>query len=143
GASLAKGPSSTAAAATVSALPPHFSFGLSAHPDSGGLDGWMPQSGVPWDYAYQYLSGGVNTGGGWATWSSSGTFALNYASDAASHGYIPVFTYYQLLQSNGPGGADEAQTDLANLNSASTMASYYQDFALLMKRLGPGNYNSI
>jgi hypothetical protein len=76
---------------------PAFGIGLAAHPDSTGIDGWMPDSGVPWSYAYQYLAGGVNTGSGWETWNSSAQFPLFYANDSATHGYIPVFPYYELL----------------------------------------------
>ncbi len=127
-----------------SGLPSHLGIGLSASPDSGGLYGWMPNSHIPWDYAYQYLSGGVNTGSGWETWNGSGQFALYYAQGAASHTYIPVFSYYELLQSTGScGSCGEAQKDLSNLNNAGTMASYFQNFTLLMKRLGSGTYDGI
>ena len=76
-------------------LPTHFFFGLAAHPDGSGLYGWLPESGVPWAMAYQYLAGGVNTNQGWETWNPNGTFALNYAQGAAQHGYIPMFVYYE------------------------------------------------
>src|SRR5579859_4910923 len=70
-------------AASVSrSLPTHIGIGVAGHPDSSGIDGWMPNSGVPWDYVYQYLAGGVNTGGGWETWSANGQFVLNYAKRA-------------------------------------------------------------
>jgi hypothetical protein len=132
-----------ARAAALSALP-SFGIGLAAHPDSTGIYGWMPDSGVPWSYAYQYLSGGVNTGSGWETWNSSGQFPLYYAQGANTHSYLPVFPYYELLQSTGTcGSCGEAQKDLANLNNASLMSSYYQNFLLLMQRLGPGTYNGI
>ncbi|HEY5026243.1 MAG TPA: hypothetical protein VII76_14805, partial [Acidimicrobiales bacterium] len=36
-------------------LPGHFGFGVTAGPGSDGVTGWMPASGVPWDYAYTYL----------------------------------------------------------------------------------------
>ncbi len=125
-------------------LPAHFGIGLSALPDSTGLTGWMPDSGIPWDYAYQYLSAGVNTGSGWETWNSKGQFPLYYARSAAAHHYIPVFSYYDLLQSNGScNSCPEPQRDLSNLNNAGTMKSYFQNFALLMKRLGPGRYGGI
>ena len=63
---------------------------------------------MPWDYAYQYLAGGLDAGNGWQTWNSNAMFPVNYAKDAASKRAIPVFTYYMLLQSNGPcGGCDE------------------------------------
>jgi len=132
------------AATTPSGLPDHLGIGLAAHPDSSGLSGWMPASGIPWDYAYQYLSGGVNTGTGWETWNANGQFPLWYAQDAASHHYIPVFTYYDLLQSNGTcASCGEGQHDLSNLNNSGTMNSYYQNFALLMQRLGKGSYDGI
>ncbi|HZU14542.1 MAG TPA: hypothetical protein VFB58_17015 [Chloroflexota bacterium] len=132
------------AAGIPAGLPGHFGIGLSAQPNSTGLDGWMPQSGIPWDYAYQYLSGGVNTGSGWETWNTSGTFALNYAKDSASHGYIPVFSYYELLQSSGScGSCAEQPKDLSNLNNAGLMKSYFANFRLLMQRLGSGSYGGI
>ena len=57
-------------------LPKHLGIGLAAHPDESGIYGWMPRSGIPFDYAYQYLAGGVNTGGGWQTWNSGARFPL-------------------------------------------------------------------
>ena len=50
------------------ALPQHFGLGLMNN--SQQLD-WMTTSGIPWDYRYQYLTGGVNTGNGWTTWGYS------------------------------------------------------------------------
>ena len=132
------------AASAGSALPAHFGFGLAASPDGNGIYGWMPQSGIPWDYAYQYLSGGVNTGGGWETWNTSGQFPLWYAQGADSHRYIPVFPYYEMLQSSGTcTSCAEPQRDLSNLNNASLMKAYFQNFALLMQRLGTHTYNGI
>lgn len=128
----------------AAALPAHFGIGLSAHPDHSGLYGWMPETGIPWDYAYQYLAGGVNTGQGWQTWNADAQFALLYAQGAAERKYMPVFSYYQLLQSAGTcNGCEEAQRDLANLNNPVVMSRYYQDFALLMQRLGTGRYDGI
>jgi hypothetical protein len=125
-------------------LPAHLGIGLSAHPDNTGIYGWMPNSGIPFDYAYQYLAGGANTGNGWAAWNTSGQFPLWYAQGAASHNYIPVFPYYQLLQSNGPcNGCGEAQRDLANLNAPATTGAYFSDFTLLMKRLGNKTWDNI
>jgi hypothetical protein len=126
--------------ALPSGMPTHFAFGLGA----GQGDTWMPSSGITWDYRMQYLVGGVNTGSGWETWNANGTFALNYAQESAQHGYIPMFPYYELLQSNGPcGNCGEGQKDLANLNTSSVMQAYYQNFTLLMKRLGPSTYDGI
>jgi hypothetical protein len=122
----------------------HFAIGIAAAPDVNGVNGWMPDSKIPWDYAYQYLSAGVNTGHGWSTWNDQSKFPLFYANSAAAHGYVPAFSYYQLLQSDGPcGGCREGDKDLAHLNDPATMKAYYNDFALLMKRLGPGTYDGV
>src|SRR5438132_9154701 len=121
-------------AALPSQLPSHFAFGVSA----GQGDTWMPQTGIPWDYRMQYLAGGTNTGSGWETWNANGTFALNYAKESSQHGYIPLFPYYELLQSKGLcGTCNENKKDITNLNTPGLMATYYKNFALLMNRLGP------
>jgi len=111
-------------------------FGVSNAPDSLG---WMTGTGVPWRYRYAYLAGGVNTGTGWQTWQEPGTpglYATRYMDSSRGAGYIPVFSYYMLLQSNPSTGADEAARDYNNLNNASTMTAYYSDFKLLMQRAG-------
>src|SRR4030088_1954562 len=121
-------------------LPNHFAFGVSA----GQGDRWPTDTGVPWDYRFQYLAGGVNTGNGWENWNANGTFALYYAVESAQRGTIPMFPYYELLQSSGTcGNCGENQKDISNLNNVSLMRAYYTNFALLMKRLGPGTYDSI
>lgn len=137
-------PAGVRAASAGLGLPSHFGFGLAASPSGNGIYGWMPQSGIPWDYSYQYLVGGVNTGGGWETWNTSGQFPLWYAQGADSHHYIPVFPYYEMLQSSGTcNSCAEPQRDLSNLNNASLMQAYFRNFALLMQRLGTGTYNGI
>src|ERR1051325_1989477 len=138
---LSRVPLQTSAALALPAgLPTHFAFGIGASPG----DTWMPQSGVPWDFRFQYLVGGVNTGTGWETCNTNGTFALGYANESAQHGYVPVFPYYELLQSNGTcGSCGEGQKDISNLNNASLMNAYYGNFALLMQRLGPGTYGGV
>ena len=130
-----------AEAAVPSGLPTHFGFGLEA----GYGDTWMPQSGIAWDYRFQYLVGGVNTKQGWETWNTpTGAFATNYAREGGARGYIPMFPYYELLQSNGScNSCNENQRDVTNLNDASIMGSYYANFALLMQRLGPGKYDNV
>jgi hypothetical protein len=119
--------------ATVPAgLPTHFSFGLMSAPGtSGAMNDMRTKNGTKWDFRYQYLSAGVNTGNGWATWNTpAGQFATYYMDDSAANGYIPAFVYYMLLQSNGPGDV------LGHLNSPSTMSAYYADWTLLMQKVG-------
>ena len=112
-------------------LPAGLNFGLSSNP----VDlGWMTSSGVPWRYRYAYLSGGVNTGRGWETWDSPpGQYAAYYMSASSANGYVPVFSYYEMLQSNPAVGSGESDRDFSNLNNAGTMNAYYANFVLLMK----------
>jgi len=125
-------------------LPTHVGVGLAASPDDLAPGGWVASTGVPFDYAYQYLAGGVNTGQGWQTWNASAEFPDLYANAAHARGTIPVFSYYMLLQSSGSCGAcAEAQKDLTNLNTPSLMAAYYADFATLMQRLGAGTSGGV
>jgi hypothetical protein len=105
-------------------LPNYYSFGLFNSSSST-----LP-AGVPVDYRYQYLAGGVNTGDGWATWNPNGGYATNYINDSRSHGTIPGFIYYQILQSSP--GYDE----YSNFQNATTMRDYYDDFKLLMQKCG-------
>jgi hypothetical protein len=121
-------------------LPTHFALGI-----GNGRTDWMSGTGIHWDYDNTYLSGGVNTGHGWTTWANgNGSYALQYARRDALHGFIPVFSYYQLFQSNGScNSCSEARKDLSNLNNVSTMASFYRDFRLLMQRLGSGTYGGV
>jgi hypothetical protein len=112
-------------------LPAGLNFGLGNDP--GDL-AWMTSSGVPWRYRYTYLSAGVNTGNGWETWNSPpGQYAAYYMGDSAANGYIPVFSYYELLQSNPSAGSNEGDRDFNNLNNTATMNAYYANFVLLMK----------
>jgi hypothetical protein len=101
---------------------------------------WMTGTGVPWRYRFQYLAGGVNTSGNWLTWQDPalppGQFALDYmrGSTTAPADYIPVFTWYQLLQSLPSTGSSELARDYNNLNNAATMSSYYASFKVLMQK---------
>jgi hypothetical protein len=147
----APGPASALAAPRASAhlpshlsvpagLPTHLGVGLAAGPG----DTWMPNSGIPFDYAYQYLAGGVNTGNGWRYWNTDAQFPLWYAQGASDNGYIPFFSYYMLLQSNGAcATCAEPQRDLAHLNGKKLMKAYFNDFRVLMRRLGPGTWGGI
>src|SRR5260370_12581273 len=55
---------------------------------------------------------------------------------SSSNNYLPVFSYYELLQSNPSTGANESDRDFSNLNNASTMNAYYGNFKLLMQLAG-------
>jgi hypothetical protein len=76
------------------------------------------------DARYQYLSAGVNTGHGWSTWNPRGTFASMYVRESIAAHQIPVFSYYQLLQSSPAIGSSEREKDLSNLRNPATMRAY-------------------
>jgi hypothetical protein len=123
-------PGLVAIAQTRPSLPDGFGLGV-----SGNDTNWMKQSGVPWTYRYQYLTGGVNTGSGWATWNPDGGYVTNYLVESERVKAIPVFTYYQLLISRPSVGSTEPARVLSNLANSDTMRAYYTDFLLLMRRL--------
>jgi hypothetical protein len=124
-----------------SQLPQRLGIGVAAGPSDIG--GWVAHTNIPFDYVYQYLAGGAGTSSDWTTWNANATFPLDYAQAAAAAHHVPVFSYYQLLDSGSCGGCGEGQHDLTNLNSASTMAAYFADFATLMQRLGPHTYGGV
>lgn len=122
--------SALAAVALPGGWPHHVALGLSDPP--GDAPALVRQA--PFDARYQYLSGGVNTGSGWATWNQGGTFASRYVGESLRAGMVPVLTYYQLLQSKPARGGDEATRDLSNLRNRATMTAYWRDYSLLLRR---------
>jgi hypothetical protein len=119
-------------------------IGLQASTDHNGLGGWLPRSGVPWSYVYRYLGGGAQRPDrNWTGWQPKASYPIGYARTAAAHGYTPVFSYYQMLAGSACGGCAEARKDLANLTSPISMRAYYNDFSLLMKRLGTGTWDGV
>lgn len=133
------GDTAQALAAAPAVMPTHFAFGLGNAPGGVGLMNEMrSHNGTAWDYRYQYLAGGVNTGQGWETWNSPpGQFATYYIDESVTNRYIPAFVYYELRQSNGPcSGCDDGSADHANLNTPSVMAAYYANWRLFMQRVG-------
>src|SRR5438445_8261502 len=91
---------------------------------------------APFAFRYQYLAGGVNTGGGWSTWDANAQFPTYYIRESASNRVTPVFTHYMIRQSAPGNGMGEAAGDLANLRNSSTMSAYYADLKLLFQRAG-------
>ena len=106
-----------------SGWPSHLALGVS---DSPG-DAEALRARAPVDMRYQYLAGGVNTGHGWATWNPDGSFASMYVRESFAAHMIPVFTYYQMLQSAPSVGSSEQARDLSNLRNPATMQAYWAD----------------
>ena len=91
---------------------------------------------APFGFRYQYLAGGVNTGGGWSTWNPNGDFATYYIQDSVQHGITPVFTYYQIRQSAPNQGQGDGDADFNNLQNSGTMSTYFNDVKLFMQKAG-------
>ena len=128
-------PAASRAAATVPQVPsrwPSSSFELGISSSPGEASG--QHASAPFRFRYQYLAGGVNTGSGWSTWNTNGAFVSSYVSESAAAGMIPVFPYYQLLQSNPQTSLGEAGQDLAHLNDAAVMAAYWADVRLFFQK---------
>ncbi len=117
--------------AIAAGLPQRLGLGLMNSPEQ--LD-WMTSSGIPWDYRYQYLTGGVNTGQGWSDWGTpSGSFLGDYLQQSLQNKFIPVLTYYQIVPSTPNPTSEDV---LPKLRDDSTMQAYYADWESLMRQLG-------
>ncbi|HSE96020.1 MAG TPA: hypothetical protein VLD61_09010 [Methylomirabilota bacterium] len=87
-------------------------------------------------FRYQYLGGGVNTGSGWATWNSNGSYVTLYIQESIAQGIIPVFSYYTILQSTPGTWQGEPTGIFTNLQTTDTMRAYYADLKLFFQRAG-------
>jgi hypothetical protein len=127
-------PPAAVSAASLPAAPPSWptTFELGMMDSPGGAAGM--RATAAFKFRSQYLAGGVNTGGGWATWNPDGAFVTMYAQESHDAGIIPVFDYYMLLQSAPATGSDERAKNLSNLNNTATMAAYYADLRLFLQR---------
>ena len=97
--------------------------------DAPGGAAAMKQT-APFAFRYQYLAGGVNTGGGWATWNTNGDFPKFYIQDSVANGVIPVFTYYMTTATLGDG------KDPTTLDDVKRAADEYNKIAAAAKKEG-------
>jgi hypothetical protein len=95
--------------------------------DGGGS--WMKNSGVPWNARYRYIVKGWADNFGYGA--RDGSFARSYFDECAAQSSVPAIAYYQM---NGEPGGSESSF-LAKVQNATTMASYFADFKLLMQRV--------
>lgn len=103
-------------------LPQHFTYGLFNSSTS-----FVP-AGMGIEWRYQYLAGGVNTGGGWYHWNSNGAYVTNYIAASTSLSLGTAFIYYQILQS------EPNYDEYTNLQDPVTMNAYYLDWKRLMQK---------
>jgi hypothetical protein len=81
---------------------------------------------VPFGFRYQYLSGGVNTSQSWEGWGKD--FVRSYITESEAAEMVPVFSYYEIRQSDpGVWESDEQDADLRNLSNRRTMRAYYEN----------------
>lgn len=107
------------------ALPARLCVGLVEDPGAT----WMKTSGVPWDMRYHYFTVGWRNNWGWDA-TNSGQWGLSFMKECDALNAIPVVQYY--CMNNEPGGG-EAQF-YSKTQNATTMASYFDDFKVLMQR---------
>jgi hypothetical protein len=108
-------------------------------------------SQAPFDLRYQYIAGGVSPGtspctdcnaagcgswwGCWQDWSKPpGLFVSNFATQATKDGEIPMFSYYQLLQTIGY--QYEGSGEVAKANDLSVMSRYFDDYRFMLQQIG-------
>jgi hypothetical protein len=95
-------------------LPQRLGWGSNAWDEDPG-DDWQVNSGVAWDYVYQYITYG------WESW--GGGFVERFVRQAWEKDFIPIVVVYMLLgvpPNCGEGGSCYAQ----KLQNASTVAAY-------------------
>jgi hypothetical protein len=93
---------------------------------------------APFGLRYHYLAGGVNTGNSWQSWATGGgSFVPNFVADSTANGMIPVFSYYELRQSQpGAGQSDEQRAVVTNLADRDTMRAWFEDLKVFFQRAG-------
>ena len=95
-------------------LPQRIGWGSNAWSETPGQD-WQVNSGVPWDYVYQYITYG------WESW--GGSFVSRFVHQAWDKNFIPMVTVYMMLgvpPGCGEGGSCYAQ----KLQNSTTVQNY-------------------
>lgn len=116
---------SLAAGPVPAPLPARLAVGLVEEPGAT----WMKTSGVPWDMRYHYFTRGWRDNWGWDA-THSGQWGLDFMKECDAQGAIPVVQYYCMNEEPG-GGEGQFYSKTQN---AATMASYFDDFKVLMQR---------
>lgn len=100
--------------AIPSGLPQRIGWGTNEWNETDAND-WQVQSGVPWDFAYQYITWG------WEGWGQA--FVSRFVNQAWRKGYIPVVSVYLILGT--PPACGESATCYVNkLKDPAAAANY-------------------
>lgn len=107
-----------------SVLPQRIGWGSNAWSETPGQD-WQVNSGVPWDWVYQYITYG------WYVDGWGGDFVERFVNQAWSKGYVPLISVYLMLglpPTCGEGGACYA-SKLQNPGAVSTYLAALEEAA--------------
>ena len=97
-------------------LPQRIGWGSNAWSETYDQD-WQANSGVPWDYVYQYITKG------WESW--GGSFVYRFVHQAWNKGYIPMVVVYMVLGT--PPDCGESATCYADKLRNSAFVNAYID----------------
>jgi hypothetical protein len=101
------------------------------------------------DIRYQYLAGGLTVdvscqcgagcaAGWWGCWQENtlppGQFVKRFVAEAEARGLLPMFTYYEILQSSGVSEGIPEATVAAR--DQGFMARYFADFRFFLQQIG-------
>ncbi len=100
-------------------LPARPAWGTNEWSETPGQD-WQVNSGVPWDYVYQYITYG------WEGWGAN--FVSRFANEAWDKDYIPVISVYLLL-GVPPDCGESAACYASKLQNATTVSNYLASLA--------------
>jgi hypothetical protein len=95
-------------------LPARPAWGTNEWSETPGQD-WQVNSGVPWDYIYQYITYG------WEGWGSN--FVNRFVNQAWNKNYIPVISVYLMLGVPNTCG-ESASCYATKLQNATTVSNY-------------------
>ncbi len=95
-------------------LPDRLGWGSNSWSETPG-DDWQVNSGVPWDYVYQYITYG------WESW--GGSFVSRFVHQAWDKGYVPMVTVYMVLGT--PPDCGESATCYAQKLQNSAFVNVY------------------
>lgn len=114
------------ASSIPAALPNRLGWGSNAWSEDPGQD-WQVNSGVPWDYVYQYITYG------WESW--GGSFVSRFVHQAWEKDFIPVVTVYMVL-GTPPDCGESAACYAQKLQNSSFVNAYIASF---QRALGEAN----
>jgi hypothetical protein len=100
------------------ALPQRIGWGTNEWSETAGAD-WQVNSGVPWDYVYQYITyEWYSDPGHWG-----GDFVGRFARQAWNKGYVPVISAYLILGTT-PTCGESATCYAQKLQNATAVGNY-------------------